>query len=98
MTVRFSNSITKILDSTLTLFKFHGKDASTSAAVEYGLTPCKNSDFVAVVDTEKYVTHSSYQSNKCLQSSFQFITAKFQSMALAPSGNKAIQTFFGQPH
>ena len=30
----------KILDSTLTLFKFSSKDASTSAAVEQSITPC----------------------------------------------------------
>ena len=40
MTVRFSNSIIKILDSTLTFFKSSNKDASMSAAVvEYSITP-----------------------------------------------------------
>ena len=39
--IRFSNSVIKILDSTLTFFKSSSKDASTSAAVvEYSITPC----------------------------------------------------------
>ena len=32
--------IMKILDSTLTLFKSNSKDGSTSAAVEFSITPC----------------------------------------------------------
>ena len=40
-TVRFSNSITKILDSTLTLLRSRNKDANTLAAiVEYCMTYC----------------------------------------------------------
>ena len=40
LALTFSNSIVKILDSTLTLFKSSNKDASTSAAVEYIATLC----------------------------------------------------------
>ena len=58
--MRFSNSIVQILDFALTFFKSSSKDASTTVAVAECIKHLayKNNDYVAVVDTEKYVTHN----------------------------------------
>ena len=61
MTIRFSsNLVVRILDSILTCSNL---DTIKSAAAEYIKTPF-NSNCVAVVDIEKYVTQGNCQSNK----------------------------------
>ena len=77
LAVTFSNTIVKILDYTLTLFKSSNKDTSTSAAVEYNATLRIRKICVAAVDIEKHVTHGSYQSNNFLQGTFHYNTATF---------------------